>query len=617
MPTQLQISYAKTRDARGRPTETEDFILTKHMNLFSDQYAQCMVIDAKLELVGDDQQVALLPVHLYHPRGLSTRAHVDPSTVRPLSSMTQYEIDRLSRIIENERKLDELGLGKGLTTPPMQTKKPREPKAPPRPVQRATRQSTAAATAAAIATATLPAAADRISGPSDSPSSSTAPAAAAVEEDDDNATQLGSDVGGGDDLGDAGVDFGAPTSSLPTGLEALIGSIFERMFARFSERDEANRQVMIDDFRLLLGAATVTGKRGCGRTSGSPKKKSKVARHEEGFYWSTFEDYARVNDLSVEDISEMLMPFLTAMGEHYGSVLMQRLGPRTPQLTEEDVMTVLYQGIEGVEPSAPFLVELVNGGRYAILRQGAHQAMRYLRRLFFSDIATKFEKSVTDASIEKGTLFDTEALFTSPWAAPTLLETYGVNNRSETKNVEFRVASLSQHLPAWSETTESQNLSTGRIDSKPYAGDAPARRMHRAHTCLSHLAPCAHTSHKAYSIPCRAVGGPILEGFIKRVSEDGELPSLDCLSVLIAYVTAKKHGINVGHGFDLKSSSGDWKNWCVAPQSAQVELTSFPTAPSLAEPCCELPSLSGRLADPSLLLQSGSSARTRVRRVPL
>ena len=80
---------------------------------------------------------------------------------------------------------------------------------------------------------------------------------------------------------------------------------------------------------------------------------------------------------------------------------------------------------------------------------------------------------VSDA-IEKGALNDKDTLFTSPWASigeqGTVYVAYGESNRKEDEREEFRIPATNQHLPAWSETTASRNLITGRTINLPYVG---------------------------------------------------------------------------------------------------------------------------------------------------
>ena len=99
------------------------------------------------------------------------------------------------------------------------------------------------------------------------------------------------------------------------------------------------------------------------------------------------------------------------------------------------------------------------------------------------------------------------------------------SNRKEDEREEFRIPATNQHLPAWSETTASRNLITGRTINLPY------------------------------------VGSYLLERFIKELTTDGNLPKLDPLALFVAYSMAKEFKININHGFNLQLAAQEWKTW--------------------------------------------------------
>ena len=142
-----------------------------------------------------------------------------------------------------------------------------------------------------------------------------------------------------------------------------------------------------------------------------------------------------------------------------------------------------------------------------------------------------------------------------PEADVTLKLPYGESNRRADSNKEFITAATSQHLKAWSEMILTRNLVTGGRSMQPFAGNG------------------------------------ILSKFITELSTlTGKPPTLDALSVMIAYITAKEHGINVNHGFNLKLAAQDWKTWYVQPPATRACRISPPTHcghhPSLL---CHLP----------------------------
>lgn len=199
------------------------------------------------------------------------------------------------------------------------------------------------------------------------------------------------------------------------------------------------------------------------------------------------------------------------------------------------------------------LTELTSGGKFVELRKAANSIMKDLKNRFFRDTLLKFNKAKVNDAIEKGALHDLSTLFESPWTVDgeegTVYVGYGNSNRKDGESKEFRIPAMNQHLPAWSETTASQNLITGRTTNLPY------------------------------------VGNGLLEGYIKELTTAGDVPTLDSLSVFMAYATAKEFGINMNHGFKLEMAAQEWKAWCAqlpSPTLSPCHLRLSPPAPSFS-----------------------------------
>jgi len=266
----------------------------------------------------------------------------------------------------------------------------------------------------------------------------------------------------------------------------------------------------------------------------SGNKPSKEARRAVPFEWSRFtasdDDTDDAQRLNEKEAHELLQPYIELMANLAFEWFMENLGPKLMQIGQKDTMRIVYLAIEdGAELSEETLTELTHGGKFVALRKAANNIFRDLKNRFFKSIVGKWTVAKVSDAIEKGALNDKDTLFTSPWASigeqGTVYVAYGESNRKEDEREEFRIPATNQHLPAWSETTASRNLITGRTINLPY------------------------------------VGSYLLERFIEELTTDGNLPKLDPLALFVAYSMAKEFKININHGFNLQLAAQEWKTW--------------------------------------------------------
>jgi hypothetical protein len=227
-------------------------------------------------------------------------------------------------------------------------------------------------------------------------------------------------------------------------------------------------------------------------------------------------------ELDPDFVHGQMQPFMENMIGAHRDLLLEKLAPKTLLLSERDIMSFIYEGIEGKEPSEQRHVELVDGARFVALRVAAKAIQRDLKNRVFSDVFQKWQRAVTNDCIQMGSLHNNSTLFETD---STRFETYGTSNRLRNDNAEFRISALNQHLPAWSKEMDTVTTSTGATSKKMF------------------------------------VGAPILTDFIKAVSPPSDLISLDALSVFVAYCVAKQFNINLNHGFSLGLAAQEWKTW--------------------------------------------------------
>ena len=568
--TILKVLYGEQRrDQTGRPAHRREHHLQKHMDVFCDDVGNegiGKVYEAKLD---DD---GLLPIMTEY-KGL---LKVPPTTVQPLASLSKYEVERALSVAANNKVLKDMF--KDMPEVPPATPKGKGKKRgrddddaePPPALTRkklhATRQSA------------------RFAGPSDAQSSGCDAETSAIDSgaaggDEAGAADNGADFDGADsfagdegaaaadaadaaDAGAAGEGFSFENSGAANdkSLQAMFASFANQLLAVVERRMDLVQHGLKRELHDALDL----------KESMPKSKKRKVTLEEQAavdFPWDLF-DEQRSPKCCFSTVKAKLKPFLKNMSEPFADSLLSNISPKQLHMTIETVMTIIFIGIEGTEPSSELHVELVDAGRYVVLRNASYTTVNYLKARFFKSILERFQHVITAASIDKGLLHDVDSLFTSPWDEVTTFATYGVSTQREDKDEPIVIAATNQHLPAWSTTMLAKNLTTGETKRKPYLGGPRPRAQHTPRARRARHTPALLTS------VCPGVaGGQILDGFIKEVSKgEDELVKLDALAVLVAYWMVKMHDINVNHGFDLGLAAGEWKKWCDAPSAPNPRL---------------------------------------------
>ena len=268
---------------------------------------------------------------------------------------------------------------------------------------------------------------------------------------------------------------------------------------------------------------------------------SKKARKAKGLSFIADE----IAQLDVRQMRYQLQPFIEEMVESSEKIMREKITPDNLQLDQESILKSAYFAVKGYEANQAELTELVDGGRFRVLREAINCIFRDLRSRFFVKIQNGFKAvTITDA-LAKGELHTVDTLYHAfESQGVTSYSEFGTNNRRSSPmfSQPYRIQSLSQYTPAWAEMTESRNIVTSDTRSLAF------------------------------------VGGPILDGLIRVTCAEDELPSFNFVCVMNAYVTAKEHGINLNHGFDLRLAAIEWKTWC-APATPPSHTTTSPTLP--------------------------------------
>ena len=239
---------------------------------------------------------------------------------------------------------------------------------------------------------------------------------------------------------------------------------------------------------------------------------------------------------------------LQRMAPHLNKWFDENLSSKRMRTGLIDTMVIMYKGIEGSPPGYSKLMELMHGGKYVLLRKAAKKNCRDLKNRYFKNVRSQGRAAITTDAIRRGEVHTTESLFkvvsvNRDDPEVTFTKPYGVSNRAEDEGLEFLLPAFDQHLNFWSELTLSRNVQTGKVTRVPYAG------------------------------------GQLFTTFIEKYrNADGELPTLDSLSVKVAYIAAKEHGINCNHGLLLGLAALEWKQWYALPNMPRVT----PAAPRRA-----------------------------------
>ena len=529
----MQVTYGKLRDARGTPGPRQVFTVKKHEQIFADGVGIAMLYDVNLD---EDGRVPIIPEIIQDGERI---VHVDPSTIRPLSSFqSEYEVNRLVNMISNQNKLRSINI-QPLTTPQAPKKRPAS-KGPAIPATERTTRSKAPrgppnekddevdhagghgevadgddeVPVAAEGTATAGAGGGA---PDEAPAAAEGAAAEGAAAEGGGAPNGGAPDGGAPAAGPTQED----KNYFMAGLAAHALEMKQWFKAELDKRDDALRR----EFNLGQQAS-----------KGSKKQKepsmTKATARAVGWDWCIFKANANSDDeddgvrksapagFDQATVDKMVKPYIEGMIEHVNDWFQTKLGPKKPQMLQEDIMRTLFLSIESKEPSADFLLDLVDAGRFVVLRHSANRVARDLKNRFFHEIPVASKQAVTADAISTGTVHSTETLFTSKWA-PTISSAYGMSNRKSADGEEFVVAAPDQHLPFWSETTSCKNVTTGAVMMVPFAG------------------------------------GGIFTDLVSNL----RCITLDACSIIIAYCVAKEYGINLNHGFLLSRYAQDWKTW--------------------------------------------------------
>lgn len=511
-PTEISILYGSLRGARGTPTKRLVHTVKLHEDVFVDDIGDCKVFsltlseDGKLKVIDEKGQMIM----------------VETNKVRPLTAISQYDLKVLRNKVENAKQLAGLGLGPPEPSPnPAKVRKTAARPAAPKPDR--TMRSEAAHKPPPVEEA-------------EPPSGEEAEAGIAEEE----GVPTDADEEPLDDAATPETTGAATGTAEDKRLEAMLEKVTMKQWRRIETMvdkrfHQIRREINFSDCTKGIRKKQKSSKKG-------KKQPTKAVRRAQGTQplWDLhkMDETMDIDDIDTANmvpdlalIDYKLQPFIKQIEEVAFEFFGHGFTPKKLLIEPADAMRLLYTGIELRPPTAQFLNELVNGGIYSNLRLSGNRILRDLKNRYFVRIKVMFKKVVTDDAITQAKVHTTESLYTSPWA-PTLSAEYGEFNRGAQVNKPIVLPGFGQHLPVWSEKTLSQNLATGRKSMMLY------------------------------------VGGPILTNFIKELSvkdPEGEgedvLPKLDALSVFVAYVTAKEHGLALNHGIRIGVAAGEWKNW--------------------------------------------------------
>ena len=511
-PTDISIIYGNIRARSGAPGGRQVYKIKAHDDVFVDNIGDCKVVSIALSEDG-----TRLPVI----DEAGNQMMVETNKIRPLNSINEYDLKVLRNKIENAKKMKELNLQplNPTESPVKQTRKPSARGAVPGAPNPDRYTRSEAASAARKRQASEEAAVDD---KEEEPAEGLA-----GEQYDDAASPENTAKDKAEDM------------SEDKRLEAML----EKVTAKQMRRMEIVIEKRFAQVRRELsygGTAKGIHKKKSGKKGKKQPTKEALRAQGSQALWDLFEidDTLDPDDIDMTNVvpdqalvDKMLQPFIKPISAVAFEFFGHGFAPKKLLIQPTDTMRLMYLGVEGRPPTAEFLSELVKGGVYATLRISANRIIRDLKNRFFTKTLLDFKQVVTDDAIANGKVHDTKTLFSSPWA-PTLSAEYGEFNRGDKVNDPIVLPAFAQHLPMWSEKILSQDLTTG------------------------------HKSMKVY------VGGAILTKFIQALTiksptdeDEDALPKLDSLSVFVAYVTAKEHGLSINHGIRLGLAAAEWKSW--------------------------------------------------------
>jgi hypothetical protein len=518
--TELNVYYGALRDQFGKPTKPKHHTLKRNQDVLCDHFGAGKLWDLKVEL-GQTKVVMDVP----DPETNEKRIIWVPlNMIQPRNAFeSEYEVQRFLTMMSNKHQAlpamdaaSNMGMGKGtgassLRTPPTRGGGKGRQGSPPPPPDRNTRQDTRRTEKE------VPPEEQGGVGGDDATGTAEEPSPAATE----------------------GGERSHTSQETCAELQSIARDLRSYLEGRMNHLHTSVRRDLRQELRTGPPRITKMG-------SKARAEASKKARKAKGLSL----DAATICNLDVRAMRYMLQPFISEMVEASEEIMRKKITPDNLQLNQESILKSAFVAIKAHEPSKEDLAELVDGGKFRVLREAINMIFRDLRARYFNKLQEGFKTVTIADALNKGELHTVDTMYTTFTSqGVTAMMDYGVNNRRSSPGFSepYRIPAFSQYLPAWAEMTETRNISSGQKSSMPFAG------------------------------------GPIIDGLIRVTCSGDDLPPFNFVCVVVAYLTAKEHGINLNHGFDLRLAAIDWKNWC-APASHTTAQPSIPSHPIPSHP---------------------------------